>query len=147
MVELVLAFVGSLCAGVLFNVNKKNLLWIGLSGMCGWLVFAWMNVVAREAMLATFFGAVAVSLYSEIMARVLKSPATVFSVSGIFPIVPGIPAYNAVQYIVENRLPEAAAKVVQTMGSAGAIAFGILLVTAVFRFASRLKQMCSSKMS
>ncbi len=134
------AFIGSLCAGMLFNVSRKNLFWSGLAGTLGWLIFAGVYEVIPNKVLATFFGAAGVGVFSELMARVLKSPATVFSVPGVFTIVPGIAAYQTVQYVVDNKLGEAAVRAVETMASAGAIAFGILLVTSVFRFAARLKE-------
>jgi len=145
MQEIILAFTGSLCAAALFNASRKNLFWTGLSGAFGWVTFSWLYSATQQAMLATFLGAVTVGLYSEIMARVVKSPATVFSVSGIFPIVPGIAAYSTIQYLVENKLEEAAGKAVETLAQAGAIAFGILLATAVFRFGARLSKESKSK--
>jgi len=140
MLEVLLAFAGSFCAGILFNITKRNLLWTGLAGMAGWIAFALMYEASGEIIVSTFMGAVAVGLYSESMARFLKSPATVFSISGIFPLVPGIAAYNTIQFIVEGKLPEAADKAVETVASAGAIAFGIMLVTAVFRFISKFRE-------
>lgn len=140
MIQLVLAFVGSFCAGILFNVKRKNLLWTGLSGVLGWMAYSWFHTLLGTVVFPTFVGAVVVGLYSESAARFLKSPVTVFSISGIFPLVPGIIAYTAVQYLVENRLQEAAGKAVETLASAFAIAFGLMLITAVFRFASRLRE-------
>jgi len=134
------AFIGSLCAGMLFNISKKNLFWSGLAGTLGWLMFAGVYEVIPNKVLATFFGAAGVGVFSELMARIRKSPATVFSVPGIFAIVPGIAAYQTVQYVVDNQMEKAAISAVETMASAGAIAFGILLVTSVFRFAARLKE-------
>lgn len=136
MRKLLLAFIVGLCPGIVFNVSKRNLLWIGFSGTLGWLVFSWVSNNAGGVIQATFWGAVAVGLYSEIMARIVKSPATVFSVSGIFPLVPGIPAYNTVQYLVENKVIDAAGKGLETIASAGAIAFGILLMSSLFRLPS-----------
>lgn len=141
MKELVLAFLGSLCPAVLINVDKKKFFWVGLSGSIGWFVFAWVNGITGQTVVATFAGAVSVGLYSECTAKILKSPATVFSISGIFPLVPGIGAYNTAQLIVENKLIEAASKGIETVLSAGAIALGIILMSAVFRASSRLKGM------
>lgn len=140
MREMILAFAGSLSAGVLFNVKSKNLFWIGLSGMLGWMVFSRLHKTTGGIIIPTFLGAVAVGLFSESMARIIKSPATVFSVSGIFPLVPGIGAYTTVQLIVDNKLAEATSKAVETLASAAAIAMGIMLVFAVFRFASKLAE-------
>lgn len=136
MRELVLAFFGSLLPALLNNVNKKRFLWVGISGAAGWFVYSWLLDTTGQVIVSTFAGAVAVGIYSEIMARAMKLPATVFSISGIFPIVPGIGAYNTAQFIVENKLPEAAAKGIETIASAGSIALGVMLVSAMFRFYS-----------
>lgn len=140
MGNLVLAFIGSMCSGILLNVKRNNLIWVAVSGTLGYLVFSLVNNAKGQIILATFAGAVAVGFYSEIMARLLKSPSTVFSVIGIFPLVPGIAAYNTVQLLVENKLTEAAGKGLETIASAGAIAFGIMLMTALFRFATKFNE-------
>jgi Uncharacterized conserved protein len=139
MKELALAFIGSFCAGFLFNVKGWNLIWIGISGMTGWMVYISLNGLMGQPVLSIFAGALAVGIYSEIMARILKRPATVFSIPGIFPIVPGIAAYESIQFILTNELREAGGKIVETFLGAAAIAFGILLVTAFFRIGSRKK--------
>jgi uncharacterized membrane protein YjjB (DUF3815 family) len=141
MGEIALAFVGSLSAGIIYNVKRNNLLWVGLSGACGWIFYILLKTYTGDIIVATFVGAVAVGLYSESMARLIKAPATVFTISGIFPLVPGIGAYTTVQYIVENRLVEAASKGVETITSALSIAFGLMLVFAFFRlFGSKEKK-------
>lgn len=134
MGELALAFAGSFCAGLLFNVRGGKLFWTGLSGMLGWAVYSWLYASTGHSIAAIFAGAVLVGVYSESAARLLKSPSTIFSIPGIFPIVPGIAAYQSIQYLAENKLPQAGATVVETLAGAGAIAFGILLVTAIFRY-------------
>ncbi|MCX7842524.1 MAG: threonine/serine exporter family protein [Clostridia bacterium] len=140
MVEMVLAFFGSLLPAILYNVSKKHFVWVGLSGVSGWMVYFWLSTGTGRIILATFAGAVSVGIYSEIMARCLKVPATIFSVSGIIPLVPGIGAYNAVQAIVESNLGEAARLTVETIGSAGSIALGIMFSSAIFRAFRRRSQ-------
>lgn len=140
VLQLILAFIGSLCAGILFNVRKEKLFWAGLSGALGWITYSLLHTVTGAVIIPIFLGAVVVGLYSESAARILKTPVTVFSISGIFPLVPGITAYTAMQYLVENRLEEAAGKIVETLASAFAIAFGLMLITAIFRFSSRLRE-------
>lgn len=137
MREFVLAFAGSFCAGVLFNVRGRRLVLAGISGFLGWAVFIYVTALTGSSMVSIFAGAVAVGLFSEAAARVFKSPATVFSIPGIFPIVPGIAAYETIQFLFSDRLPEAGGKIVETLSGAGAIAFGILLVTALFRIMAR----------
>lgn len=140
MREIIFAFIGSVCPGILFNIDRKKLLWTGLSGTLGWMAYIWTYGITGKTVFSTFIGAVIVGLYSESMARILKSPATVFSISGMFPLVPGIGAYTTVQFIVENKLSNAAGKGIETVASAAAIAFGIMLVSAVFRIILRLRE-------
>ncbi len=139
MLEFLLAFAGSFCAGVLFNVKGRNLVWTGFSGMVGWMVYIMLSKLTGQAFFSIFGGAVAVGLFSEIMARILRQPATVFSIPGIFPLVPGIAAYEAIQYLMSNKIQDAGGKMAETLAGAGAIAFGILLVTALFRATSGKK--------
>lgn len=140
MREVILSFFGSLLPAILYNVNKRLFFWVGLSGVSGWLVYSWLNARTGQVIVPTFAGAVAVGVYSEIMARILKHPATIFSVSGIIPLVPGIGAYNTVRAVVENKLVNAQHLAIETLASAGGIALGIMLASAVFRVFSRLKK-------
>lgn len=134
MVRIMMAFVGSLCPAVLYNVDKKNLLWAGLSGTIGMLLNDWLLVLYPEAtLLAIFLGTAAVAVYSETMARIRRTPSTIFSIPGIFPLVPGVDAYRTIQSLTENDYTGAIAFGVSTVAKASLIAFGILIVSAVFR--------------
>lgn len=139
MRELILAFFGSLCPAILFNVKKERFFWVGLSGAIGWAAFIWLNITTGQVVLPTFVGALVVGLYSETMARIIKTPALVFSVSGIFPLVPGLGAYQTVRFIVDGKLQDAASKGIETVASAGAIALGIMFMSAIFKVVKRLK--------
>lgn len=141
MGEIILAFIASVCPGIMFNVARRNLIWVGISGMLGWITYAWVLDFTGNVVFASFLGAIVVGLYSESIARIVKAPAMVFSIPGIFPLVPGIAIYNSIQYISENRLFEAANTGIQAITSAAAIAFGILLISAVFRlYKKRVKK-------
>lgn len=139
MRELVLGFFGSLLLALLYNVNKKHFFWVGLSGSMGWFAYKLVLNASGQVAISTFTGALAVGIFSEFMARRLKLPATVFSISGIFPLVPGIGAYQTAQMMVENRLTEAAITGIETIASAGSIAIGIMLASAIFRTYTRVR--------
>jgi len=136
----ILAFFGSVFPAILINVDRKKLFWVGLSGSLGWLASSLALSLTGQTVLSTLAGAITIGAYSEAMARKLKAPATIFSVSGIFPIVPGLGAYTTVQLIDQGNITEAAAKGVETVASAGAIAIGIMLMSAFFRFLTRFNQ-------
>jgi uncharacterized membrane protein YjjB (DUF3815 family) len=85
-----------------------------------------------------------VGLYSEFMAKKLKTPASEFSIPGIFPLVPGITAYNTVQNLVEHNNATALAMGMQTLALGGAIGFGIMLSSTTVRLITRIIQLRKS---
>jgi len=134
MIEILLAFLGSYFPAVLFNIERKNLVWAGLCGAAGWMAYKAVLTITASSIFAVFVAAVVISLLSEVLAKILKTPSTVFYIPSLYPIVPGISAYHTVLFIIEDKIVEAAYKGLETLGSAGAIAFGILLVSTVFRY-------------
>lgn len=145
MKELLLAFFGSFFPAILFNIEKKNLGWAGISGSLGWAIYNILTYLTGMPVIATFFGSAAIGFYSEIMARRLKTPASVLSISGMYPLVPGITAYLVVENIVTGNLEVALNKGIETLAYAGAIAFGIMLVTASMHFQAKYKEFFKGK--
>lgn len=141
MSRIILSFLGSLCPAVMLNTERKNLVWAGLSGTLGMLVNDQvLALFPNAAMLTVFFGAAAVAVYSELMARVRKTPATIFLILGIIPLVPGVDAYRTIQLIAEKDYTAAASFGVSAIAKACFIAFGIMTVSAVFRKMNRSKK-------
>ncbi|MHB8064485.1 MAG: threonine/serine exporter family protein [Ruminiclostridium sp.] len=140
IIQIILAFFGSIFPAILFNIDRKKILWAGLCGSIGWTVYLLIFNGTNSPIAASFAGAIAVGVYSESMARVFKTPAFGFLIPGIFPLVPGFTAYTTLRYIVESNFSEALNKGIQTIAVGGSIAFGIMLSTAIFKFISRLKK-------
>ena len=141
MSRIILSFIGSMCPAVLLNTDKRNLIWAGLSGTLGMLINdRLLSLFPGTALLAIFFGTAAVAVYSELMARVRKTPATIFLIPGIIPLVTGIDAYRTIQLIAEKDYTAAASYGVSAIAKACLIAFGIMTVSAVFRKMNRAKK-------
>lgn len=137
--QVILAFFGSVFPVILFNIERKKIIWTGFCGAIGWATYLIIYNVCDSSIIASFVGAFAVGIYSEIMARILKTPATQFSIPGIFPLVPGILGYRTISLLVEKELREAAIRGVETIAIAAAIGFGIMLSATTSKFISRLK--------
>jgi uncharacterized membrane protein YjjB (DUF3815 family) len=137
----ILSFVGSIAPAIVLNIEKRSLLWAGLGGALGFCIALSFNPYSNVlSVFQIFIGTVAVGVYSELMAEYLKKPSTIFTIPGIFPLVPGITAYQTVQSLAENKPQEAAAFAINTVLKAFTIAFGIMIITAVFRLIRRLKR-------
>lgn len=73
------------------------------------------------------------AIYAEIMARLLKAPATGFLVVGILPFVPGGGIYYTMEYCLSGDTQLFLSTGIHTFGVAGAVAVGLLLVSSLVR--------------
>lgn len=137
--QIILAFFGSIFPVILFNIDRKKIIWTGFCGAIGWITYLLVYNYNNSSIIASFWGSFVVGIYSEVMARKLKTPAIEFSIPGIFPLVPGITAYSTISYIVEQNYSMAYTKGIQTICSGGAIAFGIMLSATTVRFMLKSK--------
>lgn len=136
--QIILAFFGSVFPVILFNIDRKKIIWTGFCGVFGWTAYIIVYNHRSSPIMASFAGAFIVGIYSELMARRLKTPAVQFSIPGIFPLVPGITAYTTIRYIVEQNISQAYFKGMETIAVGGAVAFGIMISSASFRFISKV---------
>lgn len=140
IIQVVIAFFGSIFPAILFNIDRRKIGWAGLSGALGWFIYLLVNNNVHNAIAATFVGAVVVGCYSEALARKLKTPAFEFLIPGIFPLVPGFTAYTALRHIVESNMSEAFSKGILALAVGGSIGFGIMLSTAIFKFITKVRK-------
>jgi uncharacterized membrane protein YjjB (DUF3815 family) len=138
--QIVLAFFGSVFPVILFNIDRRKIGWAGLCGVLGWVTYNIIYEKSHNPIIASFIGAFVVGMYSEFMARRLKTPASMFSIPGIFPLVPGITAYNTIRFIASNNQTEAYSKGLQTIAVGGAIGFGIMLASTTVRFVTIIRK-------
>ena len=134
LIPFVLAFAGTTIPAIVLHVERRLLPWAGLCGGTGYLV----AILATPGFgipgyLQVFLGTVAVGLLAESFARVFKTPALTFCIPAIFPLVPGIGAYQTMQLMVSSEWEKAAASGVSTGAATFSIAFGLMLVSAFFR--------------
>lgn len=93
LIQLATAFLGSLAFSVVFGVSFRRLIPASLGGLGGWviylLMFHWLHSEFAACLIASAFAA----LYGEVLARILKAPATIFFVPAVIPLIPGSSLY------------------------------------------------------
>lgn len=105
MIELISAAVGTVAFSLLFGVPKKYYLYCGGIGAAGWLVYKLMlEKVGLSIAVSVFVSTLVIVLLSRYAAVFEKCPATVFLITGIFPVVPGAQIYWATYYLVTDQL-------------------------------------------
>lgn len=117
----------SAAIGVLYRIPRSALFYSGLNSMAAWLVVYDLSGRGSGIVPASFCGSLVVGIMSEMLARSLRKPATVFVIPGFIPLVPGREAYTTMRHLVEGQYPAALSMGAQTLLTAGAIAFGIFV--------------------
>ena len=79
------AFAGCIGFTLVFNIHGPGKLIACCGGALGWLVY----LLGGKTILAGFFAAMAISLFSEVMARIRRCPVTGYQLVALLPLVPG----------------------------------------------------------
>ena len=87
-----------------------------------------------------FISTLVAASYSEIMARIRKSPAISYLVVSIFPLIPGAGIYYTTNQLVQGNMESFAAKGTNTIAITGCIAVGILMISTSVRLWNEWKQ-------
>lgn len=129
------------CVGfaIIFNIHGLGIVICAFGGMITWVVYCICSYFGADLYVCYFFATITAALYSEIMARVRKYPAISYLVVGIFPLIPGAGIYYATSYLMQGDRSAFVEKALQTIGIAGVIAVGILMVSTLVRLWSGWK--------
>lgn len=139
MASIFYAFISSLGFGILFNVRGKNLIIASIGGAFGWLFYTLTNNSMGSEVVALFIASIAISVYSEIFARVMKNPVTIFLICALIPLVPGGGMYYTTFEAVRGNINESIVLGIQTLFNAASIAVGIILVSTISKILNKLK--------
>lgn len=138
LIQLLAAGVGSFGYALIFHVRGRDVLWAAFGGLISWGTYLLTSLFTSSDVLRYFICAFFLTVYAEIMARVRRSPTTVFLVAGAIPLIPGASLYRAMSAAVSGAWKQAAAGGKTTLLLAAAIAGGILSCTALWQIILRI---------
>lgn len=133
LIKIAAVFAMGSAIGVLYRIPRNLLIYASATGVAGWLVMYFVAKSGISTIMANFLGSMAVGVVAEFLARILKKPATIFTVPGFIPLVPGREAYTAMRFMVEGQFNEGVAMGMLTLLTGGAIAFGIFVSSTLYR--------------
>ncbi|MDD2427545.1 MAG: threonine/serine exporter family protein [Eubacteriales bacterium] len=130
----IFALLASFAFMTIFEVRGKALLIGSIGGAISQLSYMLLQLLIDVHFLVPyFFATIILTLYSEIMARVFKKPATVYLIGALFPLVPGRGIYQSMVYFVEGQQGAFFVEIQETLAITGTLAMGIMLVSVIFR--------------
>ncbi len=125
--------VGVLGYALMFGVGKKHFVFGILSAVLCCIAFEVSMLFSWGTFVAAMVGSAVTTVYSYIMARVLKLPATFMIVLGILPLVPGARLYYTMLGLVNSDMEMFSVNGQAALLLAAGIAVGIIAMTALFR--------------
>lgn len=99
------AAVATLCFGSLFGVPRNQYLTCGVIGGVGWVVYlVAIRILGTNVPVAAVMSSFSICVMSRLAAVRSKSPATIFLLCGLFPLVPGAGIFWCTYYLTTSQL-------------------------------------------
>lgn len=136
VLQIVMAFFGTIGFGVLFRSRGKKLLLAGLGGMAAWALFLLLGLWIESEPIRYFIVSVIISIYAEVLARICKTPAGTFGILSLVPLVPGGGLYYSADFALNGNMQAFVEKALSTLSLTAMLSVGIVLVAAVAKFLS-----------
>lgn len=118
---------------IIFNLPRKLLIPASISGMTGWLIYIIIQPHTKSFLIPSLVGSIVVGIMGESFAYIKKHPATMFTIPGIIPFVPGYGIYYTMLYVVDGNIDQALSTGAESLFIAISIACGIILATTFMR--------------
>lgn len=133
------ALISTFGFAILFNIKGKNIIFASIGGAIGWFVYLLTLTYYPSKIFAMFLASIALSIYSEIMARVAKAPVTIFLICAIIPLVPGSGMYYTMLEFVKGSINNALNQGLETLSNAMSIAVATILVASMTKVITTIK--------
>ena len=127
------AFLACIGFSLLFNIHGVGMLICAGGGALGWLVYLLAAPLVHSDITQSFLAALVISAWSEVMARLRRCPVTSYLLVALFPLVPGGGIYYTMEHAMSGETALFLESLLHTLGLAGALAVGVLLVASLAR--------------
>ncbi|MBD7910167.1 MULTISPECIES: threonine/serine exporter family protein [Clostridium] len=133
IIETLTAIIASIGFGIIFNIKGKKLLFASLGGGLSWFFYSLGLELGFSDIFSLFISSICFSIYSEIFARLLKTPVTTLVICCLIPLVPGAGMYNTMYEVITGNITRALELAINTLSSAGTLVLGIIFVSTITR--------------
>ena len=134
-----ISFVATLGFGIAFNIKGKKLFFAAVGGGISWFFYSLFLEVGLSEISSLFISSILFSIYSEVLARIYKTPVTTFVVCALIPLVPGSGMYFTMLSAINGDIAESLELGLKTLASAGTLALGVLFVSTITKLIFQYK--------
>lgn len=140
IIQILFGFLGSFAFGFLYNIRGKKLMFSGLGSLIAVGSYVLLAEVIENTAICYFIVAAMISIYAEMMARVLKSPTTTFIPLALIPLVPGSALYYTMANVFDADWNSFFGNAKYTMSLTVALALGVVMVNAIIKMINKEKK-------
>ena len=131
--------VGTVGFSILFKSDKNRILCNAVGGALTCLIYAVCCHYSGHVFLQNFFPALFVTAYAEVMARLVKAPATPILACSVIPLVPGGKLYYTTYYFVIGDNAKFDTTLSELLQIAAGLAVGIICISVIVHEINRNK--------
>ena len=132
-VILIASTVGTMGIILQFGIEKRVIVWALISSILCCAAYEIAAMLGADFFFASLIASAVAAAYSDIMAHVVKVPATVLIIPGIVPLVPGGRLYYTMLGAVSENMSLFSENGRAALSIAAGLAIGIIAVTAISR--------------
>lgn len=132
VIQVIMSLISSIGFGMLFNLHGRRLLLAGVGAMLGWIIYLILFHYTNQEIMSYGIAGIFTTLYSQALARIVKSPATLFLVPSVVPMLPGGYLYYTMLYAVSGEWDKCLFEGTLTLGTAAVLAVGMIVGTSLF---------------
>ena len=122
------AFLAILGFSLRSNLRGMRVFFTALGGAVCWASYLIIHYYSKSMLLSVFLAIILVCIYSEVVARLLNTPVSVFVICVIIPLVPGRSLYYAMSAYISGKSAQASGLIFDTLMISGTIAIAIAIV-------------------
>jgi len=134
LLQFIVAMVATVSFSVIFNAPARELVYCGITGAIGWIVYFLMVHTITGSVAASLVATFVLTLFARFFAAARRRPLTVYLLAGIFPLVPGAGIYYTAFYFFTSNREMFVSVGAETLEVAIAIVFGIIFGSAIPQF-------------
>lgn len=140
LLEIITCIIGTFGFSVLLKVSKSKIIYTVTGGAISAVISVLMMKHGCGIFYSTFAAMTAITAYSEILARIIKTPAGVILMPSTVPLLPGGALYYTVSCLFFKDYEKFLQYGKETLLTGAGIALGAVAVSIVMTFINSIKK-------
>lgn len=134
MLEILTSILGTIGFSIFLKVSKQKIIFAVIGGAISTVIYYFMTHGGFTTFTATLSAMIAICVYSEVLARIIKTPASVILIPSTIPLLPGGNLYYTLSYIINYDSEQFRYYFKETISAGLGIALGAVIVSIIITF-------------